>query len=48
MIEILIVILLLLWIAGLWTGYVLGGFIYILLVVALVLFLVRVVSGRAV
>ena len=40
------VILLCLWILGLVTSYTVGGFIHILLVVAVVLFLIRVIQGR--
>ncbi len=40
------VILLVLWILGLVTSYTIGGFIHILLVVAIVMFLVQIVSGR--
>lgn len=39
-------ILLVLWLLGLVSGYTLGWFIHILLVVAVVLFLVRVIQGR--
>ena len=42
------VILIVLWLLGMVSGYTLGNFIYILLVVAIVLFLVRLVSGRRV
>ena len=42
----LAVIFLVLWLLGVLTSYTLGGFIYILLVVAIVLFLVRVIQGR--
>jgi len=42
------IILLVLWLLGLVTGTTLGGFIYILLVVAVVLFLVQVITGRRV
>jgi hypothetical protein len=31
---------------GLVSGYTLGGFIYVLLVIAIVLFLIRLISGR--
>jgi len=48
MLTTLAVILLVLWLLGLVTGTLLGGFIYILLVVAVVLFIVRLVSGRRV
>jgi hypothetical protein len=42
----LIIILLVLWLLGLVTSYTLGGFIHILLVVAVVVVLVRVIQGR--
>jgi low affinity Fe/Cu permease len=41
MLETIAIILLVLWLLGLITGYTLGNFIYILLVVAIILFLVR-------
>jgi hypothetical protein len=40
------VILLILWILGLITSYTLGGFIHILLVIAIVVILLRVIKGR--
>jgi uncharacterized protein DUF5670 len=40
------VILLVLWLLGLVTGTTMGGFIHILLVIAVVMVLVRVISGR--
>jgi hypothetical protein len=40
------VILLVLWLLGLVTSYTLGGFIHILLVVALVVLLIQLISGR--
>ncbi len=40
------IILLVLWLLGLVTGTTLGGFIYALLVIAIVLFLVQVITGR--
>jgi len=40
------VILLVLWAVGLVTSYTMGGFIHILLVVAVVVVLVRLISGR--
>jgi Family of unknown function (DUF5670) len=40
------VVLLLLWLLGLVSAYTLGGFIHVLLVIAVVLLLVRVISGR--
>ena len=39
-------ILLVLWILGLVTSYTLGGFIHILLVAAIIMFLVRIIQGR--
>lgn len=40
------VILLILWLLGVVTSYTLGGFIHILLVVAIVVVLIRVIQGR--
>jgi hypothetical protein len=40
------VVLLILWLLGLVSGYTMGGFIHILLVVALVTVLIRVIQGR--
>ena len=40
------VILLVRWVLGLVSSYTLGGFIHILLVVAIVMILVNVISGR--
>ncbi|HEY5345903.1 MAG TPA: lmo0937 family membrane protein [Verrucomicrobiae bacterium] len=40
------VILLILWLLGLVTGATMGGFIHVLLVIAIVVVLVRVISGR--
>ena len=42
------VILLVLWLLGLVTGYTIGAFIHVLLVIAIVLFLVQIISGRSV
>jgi Family of unknown function (DUF5670) len=42
----LAVILLVLWLLGVVTSYTLGGFIHILLVVALFVVLIRVIQGR--
>jgi hypothetical protein len=40
------VILLVLWLLGLVTSYTLGGFVHILLVVAIIMILVSLISGR--
>jgi hypothetical protein len=42
----LAVILLILWLLGLVTSFTLGGFIHILLVLAIVVVLIRVIQGR--
>jgi hypothetical protein len=42
------VVLLVLWLLGLVTSYTIGGFIHILLVVAVVMVLLRLISGRGV
>jgi hypothetical protein len=39
-------ILLILWALGLFTGYTMSGFIHVLLVVAIIVVLIRVISGR--
>jgi len=41
------VILLVLWLLGLVSSYTIGGFIHILLVVAIVMILVNLISGRS-
>jgi hypothetical protein len=41
-------VLLLLWFLGLVTSYTMGGFIHILLVLAIVTFLIRIIQGRRV
>lgn len=40
------VILIILWLLGLVTSYTMGGFIHILLVIAIVIILLRLISGR--
>jgi len=44
----LAVVLLVLWALGLVTSYTMGGFIHVLLVVAVVVVLVRIIQGRPV
>jgi len=39
-------VLLILWLLGLVTGTTIGGFIHVLLAIALVMILLRVISGR--
>ena len=43
----LFVILMILWLLGLISGYVIGGFIHILLVIAIVVVLIRIIHGRS-
>lgn len=40
------IILLVLWLLGVVTSYTLGGFIHILLVIALVVLLIQLITGR--
>ncbi|MGH9907076.1 MAG: lmo0937 family membrane protein [Pyrinomonadaceae bacterium] len=40
------VILLVLWLLGMVSGYVMGNFIHVLLVIALVVLLINVITGR--
>ena len=40
------VILLIMWLLGMISGYVIGGFIHILLVIAIVVVLIRIIQGR--
>jgi hypothetical protein len=42
------IVLIVLWLLGLVSSYTMGGFIHILLVVALVVVLLRLISGRRV
>lgn len=42
------VILLVLWLLGMVTSYTMGGFIHVLLVIAIVVILIRLIQGRRV
>lgn len=46
MLETIAIILVLLWLLGLVSAYTLGGFIHVLLVIAVVVILARVIQGR--
>jgi len=46
MLETIAIILIILWLLGLVSSYTMGGFIHILLVIAIVVILVRVIQGR--
>jgi len=48
MLYTLAVVLLILWLLGLVSSYTMGGFIHILLVIAVVMVLVRLIQGRRV
>ncbi len=41
------VVLVILWLLGLVTSYTVGGFIHVLLVIALIVILLRVIGGRS-
>ena len=46
MLQTIAIILVILWLLGLVTSTTMGGFIHVLLVIALVIILVRVIQGR--
>jgi hypothetical protein len=46
MLQTIAIVLLILWLLGLVTSYTLGGFIHILLVIAIVMFVLRLIQGR--
>jgi hypothetical protein len=46
MLETIAVVLLILWALGLVSSYTMGGFIHILLVLAVVVIVIRVIQGR--
>ena len=46
MLETIAVLLVILWLLGYVSSYTLGGFIHILLVVAILVILIRVIQGR--
>jgi hypothetical protein len=48
MLETIAVILIILWLLGLVSSYTMGGFIHLLLVIALVVIVLRVIQGRRV
>jgi len=47
MLETIAVILIILWLVGLVSSYTLGGFIHILLVIAVIVIVIRVIQGRS-
>ncbi len=48
MLQTLVIILVLLWLLGMVSSYTLGGLLHILLVIALILIVVRLATGRKV
>jgi hypothetical protein len=48
MLETIAILLLILWLLGLVSSYTMGGFIHLLLVIAIVVVLIRVIQGRKV
>jgi hypothetical protein len=48
MLQTIAIVLIVLWLLGFVSAYSMGGFIHVLLVVAIVLFLVRIIQGRRV
>lgn len=48
MLYTLALVLIVLWLLGLVSSYTMGGFIHVLLVIAIVVILLRVISGRRV
>ena len=48
MLETIAILLIILWLLGLVSSYTLGGFIHLLLVVAVIVLLVRLIQGRRV
>jgi Family of unknown function (DUF5670) len=46
MLETIAVILLILWLLGLITSTTIGGFIHVLLIIAIIMILIRIIRGR--
>nr|WP_305907072.1 lmo0937 family membrane protein [Methylomarinum sp. Ch1-1]MDP4519793.1 lmo0937 family membrane protein [Methylomarinum sp. Ch1-1]MDP4519836.1 lmo0937 family membrane protein [Methylomarinum sp. Ch1-1] len=46
MLETLAILLIILWLLGLVSSYTLGGFIHILLVIAVIVIVLRIIRGR--
>jgi hypothetical protein len=47
MLELIAIILIVMWLLGMVSSYTMGGFIHVLLVIALVMLLVRAIQGRS-
>ncbi len=48
MLTTIAIVLIVLWLLGVVTAYTLGGFIHILLIIAIIMILVRLIQGRPV
>ncbi|MCQ4191124.1 lmo0937 family membrane protein [Methylocystis suflitae] len=48
MLETIAIILVIMWLLGLVSSYTLGGFIHILLVIAIIVIILRVIQGRSI
>ena len=46
MLTTILVILVVLWLLGMVSSYTLGGFLHLLLILAIALFLIRIIQGR--
>jgi hypothetical protein len=46
MLETIAIILVILWLLGMVSSYTLGGFIHILLVIAVIIVIIRIIRGR--
>ncbi|MFA5925185.1 MAG: lmo0937 family membrane protein [Methylococcaceae bacterium] len=46
MLESIAIILIILWVLGLVSSYTIGGFIHVLLVIAIIVIVLRVIQGR--
>lgn len=47
MLETIAVLLVILWLLGMVSSYTLGGFIHILLVIAVIVIIIRIIRGRS-
>ena len=48
MLETIVIILVVLWLLGMVSSYTMGGFVHVLLVIALVVIVIRLLQGRRV
>ena len=48
MLELLAVLLIVMWLLGMISSYTMGGFIHLLLIIAIIMILIRLIQGRRV